>query len=105
MPSYTRSSRYNKKSSSCGNSRPIKAKPYADMAENWMLDDSYSDGQKIVQELDVLSELREFRDPYANCSDITYEIPFGLFYNLFGLEYSVCANLIKEVNGVKYLCI
>jgi hypothetical protein len=75
------------------------------MAENWMLDDSYSDGQKIVQELDVLSELREFRDPYANCSDITYEIPFGLFYNLFGLEYSVCANLIKEVNGVKYLCI
>ena len=105
MPSYTRSSRYNKKSSSRGDSSPIKAKPYADMAENWMMDDSYSDGQKIVQELDVLSELREYRDPYANRSDITYEIPFGVFYNLFGLEYSVCENLIKEVNGVKYLCI
>lgn len=75
------------------------------MAENWMLDDSYSNGQKIVQELDMLPELREFRDPYANRIDITYEIPFGLFYNLFGLEYSVCENLIKEVNGVKYLCI
>lgn len=103
MSSYTRSSRYNKKSSPRGNSSPIKAKPYADMAENWMSDDSYSDGQKIVQELDMLPELREFRDPYANCDDITYEIPFGLFYNLFGLEYSVCANLIEEIRGVKYL--
>lgn len=73
------------------------------MAENWLSDDSYLCGQKIVQELDMLPELREYRDPYANCDDITYEIPFGVFYNLFGLEYSVCANLIEEIRGVKYL--
>lgn len=75
------------------------------MAQKWMADDSYSNGQKIIQDLDELPELREFRDPYVNRDDITYEIPFGIFYNLFGLEYSVCENLIEEIRGVKYLCI
>jgi len=106
MPSYIRSTKYNKGSCrrATTSTKPA-AKPYAELAHKWMTDDYYNSCRKIADDLDLLTELREYRDPYTNCDDITYEIPFGVFYNLFGLEYGVCEHLIKSVHGVKYICI
>jgi len=90
-------------------SRPVVAavssKPYADIAEQWLLGSKTNDNISIINDLDKIAELREFRDPYTNSDCTSYEIPFGLFYAMFGLKYNDIGYMIRDWNGVKYVYI
>lgn len=87
---------------SSSQSKKVVNHQYADIAEQWLKTD---DNISIINDLDKIGELREFRDPYTKSEFTAYEIPIGLFLTKFGLRYDDVASMVRSVKGSKYVYI